>query len=143
MGDTERIFLKEAKRIREIMKLQVRAGIGEKLELKQAEKVARLGALIEEFQVLEQALHHESSIRAKCEDVLKFIASRSAYGHGAMENSGGQARNSDKAIEDAEALSLTREGEPEEEPEVHARRFRPRGGQSGWRRHNVSSTTGP
>jgi len=71
--EDEKDYLKVAKKLREILKLEERISKGEKLDPKQLEKIAAKGALLKEVTVLAVKLPGDTDIFSKNQDITDLL----------------------------------------------------------------------
>jgi len=74
-SQAEKEFMKFAKAVREILEIERKAANGHRVELTQTKRVEKKAVYLQELRRLEQGLDAQSDVRAKCKDVLAFLAS--------------------------------------------------------------------
>lgn len=72
-ADDEKEYLKLAKKLREILKLEERESQGEKLDQKQAEKISAKTSLLKEVTDLAKKLPGDTDVLAKNQDILDLL----------------------------------------------------------------------
>jgi len=74
LSETEKEFLKAARVIRDILKIEVKMSAGKRVDANQLKKMDKKVEVLAELSRLEQYLDLESDVREKCKDIMALLA---------------------------------------------------------------------